>query len=153
MTDATMIKVSAAILAVIAASVGWDVVADLSAGADLAHVVFEVVAVVAALLGVGLLAQRMLAARQEAAHWRSQAEQLLEELGSGVEQQFAAWELTAAEQEVARLLLKGLAFKEIAAVRDTSERTCRDQARAVYKKAGLAGRAELAAWFLEELIP
>ena len=49
-------------------------------------------------------------------------------------------------------MLKGLSFKEIAPVRGTSERTVRQQALAVYAKAGLAGRAELAAFFLEDLL-
>ena len=67
--------------------------------------------------------------------------------------QFRAWGLTPAEADVARLLLLGLSHKEIAAARDTSERTARDQGQAVYKKAGVAGRAELAAFFLEDLLP
>jgi len=37
------------------------------------------------------------------------------------------------------LLLKGLSLKEIATVRGTGERTVREQARAVYRKAGLTG--------------
>ena len=45
-----------------------------------------------------------------------------------------------------------LSFKEAAAVRDTSERTVREQARSLYKKAGLAGRSELSAFFLEDLL-
>ncbi len=53
---------------------------------------------------------------------------------------------------VARLLLKGLSHKEIATVRGASEATARQHATAVYKKANLAGRAELAAFFLEDLL-
>lgn len=50
------------------------------------------------------------------------------------------------------LVLKGLRHKEVSAVRRTSERTCRQQARSVYAKAGLTGRAELSAFFLEDLL-
>jgi DNA-binding NarL/FixJ family response regulator len=53
---------------------------------------------------------------------------------------------------VGLLLLKGLSLKEAAEARQTSERTVRQQALAVYRKAGLAGRAELAAFFLEDLL-
>jgi DNA-binding NarL/FixJ family response regulator len=53
---------------------------------------------------------------------------------------------------VALLLLKGLSVKEIAAVRATSERTIRTQARSLYSKAGLTGRAALSAFFLEDLL-
>ncbi len=50
------------------------------------------------------------------------------------------------------LLLKGLSLRDVAQARSTSERTVRQQALAVYRKAGLAGRAELAAFFLEDLL-
>ncbi|MBZ0120481.1 MAG: helix-turn-helix transcriptional regulator, partial [Sandaracinaceae bacterium] len=73
-------------------------------------------------------------------------------LGEALARQFERWQLTAAEREVALLLLKGLSLKEIAEARGTSERTVRDQARAVYRKAGLAGRSELSAFFLEDLL-
>lgn len=62
------------------------------------------------------------------------------------------WELSPAEKEVALLLLKGLSHKEIAEVRGTSEATVRQQSRALYKKAGLTGRHDLAAFFLEDLL-
>ena len=55
-------------------------------------------------------------------------------------------------EEVALLLLKGLSHKEIAEVRGVAETTVRQQARALYKKAGLGGRNDLAAFFLEDLL-
>ncbi len=90
--------------------------------------------------------------REEAERWRQEAEQSLRSLGEALARQFERWQLTAAEREVALLLLKGLSLKEIAEARGTSERTVRDQARAVYRKAGLAGRSELSAFFLEDLL-
>jgi DNA-binding NarL/FixJ family response regulator len=54
---------------------------------------------------------------------------------------------------VAFLLLKGLSLKEVAGVRNTSEKTARVQSMAVYAKAGISGRSELAAFFLEDLLP
>ena len=53
---------------------------------------------------------------------------------------------------MALLLLKGLAVKEVAALRATSERTIRAQAAALYAKAGVTGRAALSAFFLEDLL-
>lgn len=61
-------------------------------------------------------------------------------------EQFRAWRLTPAEREVALLLLKGRSHKEIAAATGRSERTVRQHAIAAYQKAGLGGRAELAAF-------
>ena len=73
-------------------------------------------------------------------------------LGAAIDQQLERWGLTAAEKEVALLLLKGLSHKEIATARDVAESTVRQQARALYRKAGLGGRHDLAAFFLEDLL-
>jgi DNA-binding CsgD family transcriptional regulator len=91
-------------------------------------------------------------ARAQGQRWRSEARSLLNGLGEAIEAQFARWNFTEAEQEVALLLLKGLSLKEVAAIRATSERTVRAQARSLYGKAGLSGRAALSAFFLEDLL-
>jgi len=91
-------------------------------------------------------------ARVQGERWRAEARGLLEGLGEAIDKQFTRWHLTDAEREVALLLLKGLSHKEIAAIRATSERTVREQARSIYAKAGLSGRATLSAFFLEDLL-
>jgi DNA-binding NarL/FixJ family response regulator len=91
-------------------------------------------------------------ARIQGQRWRSEARSLLTGLGEAIDAQFSRWNFTEAEREVALLLLKGLSVKEIAAVRATSERTIRTQARSLYAKAGLTGRAALSAFFLEDLL-
>lgn len=91
-------------------------------------------------------------ARLQGQRWRTESRALLNGLGQAIEQQFSRWSLTDAEREVALLLLKGLSTKEIAAVRGASERTVREQARSIYAKAGLTGRAALSAFFLEDLL-
>ena len=90
--------------------------------------------------------------RAEAERWRAEAKEALDGLGVAIDAQFERWSLSSAEREVGLLLLKGLSHQEIADVRGVSERTARQQARAVYKKAGLSGRAELSAYFLEDLL-
>ncbi len=69
-----------------------------------------------------------------------------------IHQQFNDWNLTQSEQEVAMLMLKGLNFQEIATIRNTKEKTCRQQASSVYAKSGLVGRHELSAWFIEDFL-
>lgn len=91
-------------------------------------------------------------ARAEAERWKRDASDVLRGLGAAIDAQFERWTLSAAEREVALLLLKGLAHKEIADVRGTSEKTVRQQALSAYRKAGLTGRAELSAFFLEDLL-
>jgi DNA-binding CsgD family transcriptional regulator len=91
-------------------------------------------------------------ARAQGQRWRAEARAHLNGLGQAIDAQFSRWNLTEAEREVALLLLKGLSHKEVAAIRATSERTVREQARSLYAKAGLTGRAALSAFFLEDLI-
>jgi DNA-binding CsgD family transcriptional regulator len=91
-------------------------------------------------------------ARAQGQRWRSEARTYLNGLGEAIEGQFTRWNLTEAEREVALLLLKGLSHKEVATVRAVSERTVREQARSIYTKTGLTGRAALSAFFLEDLL-
>ena len=92
------------------------------------------------------------AARAQGERWRSEARTFLNGLGEAIDAQFSRWNLTEAEREVALLLLKGLSLKEIATIRSTTERTVRAQARSLYSKTGLSGRAALSAFFLEDLL-
>jgi DNA-binding CsgD family transcriptional regulator len=146
--------------------VGADMAADLSGGVSTGHLVIETVALCIALAGVwGTQRQLRLALRRareletdldgtraDLARWRSEAQELLHGLGAAIDRQFQRWGLSTAECEVALLILKGLSYKEVAEVRGTSERTARHQAFAIYRKAGLAGRAEMSAFFLEDLL-
>lgn len=73
---------------------------------------------------------------------------------SAINDEFDTWNLSAAERDVAWFLLKGLPMKEIARLRGASEGTVRKQARAVYSKARLDGRSDLAAHILDRcLVP
>lgn len=130
------------------------------------HVVFEVGLIVLALALLTTLWRGWRGASREAANlyrtlearraerdrWRESAQKLLEGLGSAIDAQFKEWDLTPAECEVALELLKGHSHKRIAKRTDRSERTVRQHAVAVYRKAGLGGRAELSAFFLEDLM-
>ncbi len=98
-------------------------------------------------------AQELARVRAEAEAFRAASRSGAEAVAQAVREQMARWGLTAAETEVARLLLLGLSMKDIAMARGTSERTAREQAQAVYRKGRLAGRAELSAFFLEDLLP
>lgn len=98
------------------------------------------------------LASDLALSRAEAARWKQDAADLIGGLGAAIDRQLEKWALSPAEKEVALLLLKGLSHKEVAEIRAVSETTVRQQARALYKKAGLGGRADLAAFFLEDLL-
>jgi DNA-binding CsgD family transcriptional regulator len=100
----------------------------------------------------GVLKDRLRAAEGEARRFREESRAYLRGLAVAIDRQLVRWALSPAEREVVLLLLKGLSLKEIGTLRECSERTVRHQARAVYRKAGLAGRVELAAFFLEDLL-
>ena len=68
-----------------------------------------------------------------------------------IEEQFAAWQLTPAEREIAWLTVKGLSYAEIASVLNRSEGTIKSLSNAIFKKAGVSGRTQLIASFIEEL--
>jgi DNA-binding CsgD family transcriptional regulator len=86
------------------------------------------------------------------AHLWRQRKIHLEGLAIYIDAQFNAWRLTAAEKDVALMLLKGFSMREISNLRKVSERTTRQQAVTIYSKASIGGRAELSAFFLEDLL-
>lgn len=74
------------------------------------------------------------------------------DLGRVIERQFSDWSLTPAERDVGLLALKGLDVAEIAALRGAAQGTVRAQLTRIYTKAGVSGRAQFAAWFVEDLL-
>jgi DNA-binding CsgD family transcriptional regulator len=130
------------------------------------HVIFETLMIAGALVmattlwlgwwkaehSLGEMRERLEARKAERDEWRENARKALEGLGEAIQRQFDAWKLTPAEREVALLLLKGYSHKHVATATGRSERTARQHATAVYQKAGLGSRAELAAYFLEDLL-
>ena len=91
-------------------------------------------------------------ARREGARWRDAARAHVTGLSTAIAAQFQSWSLTEAEADVAGLMLKGLAHKEIAALRQCSEATVRQHATSVYRKSDLTSRSQLTAFFLEDLL-
>lgn len=67
-------------------------------------------------------------------------------------ERFAEWRLTPAEADVALFAIKGMSTAEIAALRKTSEGTVKAQTNAIYRKAGVSGRPQLLALFIEDLM-
>jgi len=99
-----------------------------------------------------LLIRDLETARVEGLQWRSNMSELIKGLSHGISTQFEQWGLTPAESEVGLLILKGMSYKEIAVMRDVSEKTVRQQAHVIFRKARLSGRAALSAFFLEDLL-
>lgn len=159
--------VIAGILAIVAVLVSFDIFTDSREGVVLWHVLTEGVIGAVALAGMFYLLRGTVSLRhrlekeiedftafkKEADTWRTESRKYIEGLALAIDQQLTKWNLTVAEREVAFLLLKGLSLKEVAEVRKTTEKTARVQSMAVYAKAGISGRSELSAFFLEDLLP
>lgn len=163
----------AAVCGLLTVLVTIDLVSDVASGTTAFHAAIEGTVIAAGAVAAGWFALRVRqtvreardlrdrarelaghldASRRETERWRREAGDLIAGLGAAIDQQLERWGLSPAEKDIALLLLKGLSHKEIAQARSVAETTVRQQARALYRKAGLAGRNELAAFFLEDLL-
>ena len=155
------------VLAVVVIGNLGDVFYDYREGASINHILMELsIALVSfaliAALTVGIWRQTRSNTRLKAelASISESSEQVLppalatarHELALVLKEQFEHWKLTRTECEVAMLLLKGLSFKEIASVRNTMEKTVRQQASSIYRKSDVSGRHAFSAWFIEDLL-
>lgn len=129
-----------------------DVIGDLRKDPASLHFIFEAIVTSALVLGIlfGAFALRrtieLLRAQDQALDVARGA------LGAVIEAQFRSWVLTPAERDVAFLALKGLDVAEIADMRNAAQGTVRAQLTRIYSKAGVSGRAQFAAFFVEDLL-
>ncbi len=154
------------LLAIIAIMNVSDFIIDLQEGSTTFHLVQEAFLVIASLGGIGYLLREVGQRRSELEKIKAQLTQTTSQLTESneklqsvhkqyrevIDKQLKDWSLTPSEKDVAVLLLKGLSFEEIAGVRETKEKTVRQQATAIYRKSGLNGRYEFAAWFFEDFL-
>ena len=147
--------------------VGLDLITDYHSGSTGAHLILEGLLLVTSGTFFVLAVKRLALAKKEITslkvdveklhlekeQWKNETHQLLAGLSVKIEEQFGKWKLTQAETEVGFLLLKGFSLQEIADIRTTKIKTVQQQSQSIYQKTGLASRSELAAFFLEDLLP
>jgi DNA-binding NarL/FixJ family response regulator len=143
-----------------------DLISDYLEGTEAWHLAVEALVVLLSVGGIAYLLQAFIKRQGELEQLKvqlaetndhlSEARQQIRTAGQEytqvIQKQFDTWQLTPSEKEVASLLLKGLSFDEIANVRNTKEKTVRQQATAIYRKSGLGSRHEFAAWFFEDFL-
>ena len=143
----------AAVLAAATAFFAYDIVADLGDGSEsLLHVVVEAAVFVSVSAVLFLELRRVGELRRAISREQIKTARLSGELLSVMRRQFSRWQLSPSESEVAFLLIKGLSMREISEARQVKEKTIRQQATSIYAKSGYAGRHELAAHFIEDLM-
>jgi len=144
----------------------WEIVFEFAAGEtmsemadDLARLALSVFVLAvfayeyrAQQLALRQFSQQLSRAQGGLSRLEPQTVEIANQYRSVMQRQFDAWQLTESEQDVVILMLKGLSFREISQLRETREKTVRQQASTVYRKANVASRHELAAWFLEDLL-
>ena len=150
----------------VAIASGFDLAADSYHGASMQHIIKEGIII---LLSILAIAWMMFEIHQQTSEIRSLKAELettrksdslaksyilegRKQLSQAIHQQFNDWQLTISEAEVGWLLLKGLSLKEIAYLRETTEKTVRQQASSIYKKADIKGRHAFSAWFIEDIL-
>ncbi len=117
-----------------------------------AHPMVELTAVIALLIGtaLGLRELRRLTRRNDRVESSLRAARgAFSEL---MEESFARWGLTPSERDVALLTIKGMSVAEIAVARRSQPGTVKAQSSAIYRKAGVEGRAGLLGCFIEDLM-
>ena len=154
------------IFAMVGFASGSDLVADSYHGANTEHIVKEAVIIILSLSAIAWLLYDLRERRLQISSLKQELEAISSTqatpktyvlegrrtLGNVVSQQFEEWNLTDSEREVGWLLLKGLSLKEISIVRNTKEKTVRQQASSIYSKAGIDGRHAFSAWFIEDIL-
>lgn len=144
-----------------------DIFEDMLEGAPLKHIIPEFIVVLATAttstyLFLKFASNRfvrltqaelnVMKAQTSATEWQNKAKELTLGLSQAITKQLEDWRLTKAEQEIAFLLIKGMSVNEISEIRNTSPQTTRQQSSIIYRKSGLEGRAQLAAFFIEDIL-
>jgi len=143
-----------------------DVFVDIELGVPIWHIIEEISIVIMSAFGAAYLIfhirRRTAELHQlseliqhkdvELENISAQTREARKQYSLAIHDQFISWGLTKSEREVALFILKGFTFKEIAIIRDTKEKTVRQQASSIYEKSGVEGRHAFAAWFMEDLL-
>ena len=119
---------------------------------EVIHLVFEGGAVVALFFGMVSLFNYTSFLKNQNIKAQMQLSALKVDFDEYVRSQFAKWELTVAEKDVALLLLRGLNTSDIADLRSVSVGTIKVQAHNVFGKSGVSSRVEFMALFMDEFI-
>lgn len=134
----------------------WDVIADIFRldvpTPWLDHSQIELIAAIFLALSLGIIGWQVVTLNREYRAARSTVKAASGQLLGVIYDRFELWQLSPSEAEIALLLIKGLSTQEICTLRETQPGTVKSQSSAIYRKAGVAGRQELAAYFVEDLL-
>ncbi|MEL6806525.1 MAG: LuxR C-terminal-related transcriptional regulator [Pseudomonadota bacterium] len=116
------------------------------------HELIEIGAALGLIIGAGVGAFMLRATLRRSAHVESQLRAASGAFMELLDDRFRDWGLTPAERDVALFSIKGMSTQDIAQMRETSEGTVKAQTNAIYRKAGVSGRPQLLALFIDDLM-
>ncbi|MGO4916517.1 helix-turn-helix transcriptional regulator [Pseudogemmobacter sp. W21_MBD1_M6] len=143
-----------AVQAACAAFFVYDVIKDILEGhsASVFYLFMETLATLSLISAAALEARmlrRLLIDRSETARSMKIARG---EMQNVIDSYFRDWALTPAEADVAALTIKGCSITEIAEMRGSRDGTVKTQLNAIYRKAGVTGRTQLATMLIDDLM-
>lgn len=119
---------------------------------EVIHLAFEAGAVLALFFGMVSLFKYTAFLKNQNIRAQTQLSALKVDFDEYVRNQFAKWELTVAEKDVALLPLRGLNTSDVAELRSVSVGTIKVQAHNIFGKSGVSSRVEFMALFMDEFI-
>lgn len=119
---------------------------------DTTHFTLEIIAVICLFYAFLNVFERLRQARIQIDDSRSKLESLRQDFRSIFNDKCTNWGLTAAERDVAILLLKGLPLAEIAEARKTAIGTVKAQSSTIFRKASVRSRPELMSVILDDFL-
>jgi len=139
----------------------YDVIKDITEHAkndlpysesDVVHTFFETIAVVGLLFG----SVSMWRSLQHSIQLNARATETIEiqkgHFDDVAQSRFHAWSFTHSEMDVAKLILRGLSLKEMAAARSVSVGTIKAQINSILRKSGAENRAAFLGLFIDEFL-
>ena len=139
-----------------AAFFAWDVIEDIRVAApgslSTAYITIEALATISLILAVAFELHHLRALHRRKAQLERQVSVASGALHEVMQAQFTDWNLTPAERDVAAFAIKGMSIAEMAALRNAAEGTVKSQLNAVYRKAGVSGRAALLGLLVDDLL-
>ncbi|MFM2356760.1 MAG: hypothetical protein RLZZ528_2496 [Pseudomonadota bacterium] len=116
------------------------------------HLYAEIGANIALVLGVVFQARYLLKLLDRQADTDRALSVASGALSDVIEAYFREWNLTRSEADIALFTIKGYSIAEIAKLRGSAEGTIKTHLNAIYRKAGVAGRAQLVSLLIEDLM-
>jgi DNA-binding CsgD family transcriptional regulator len=128
------------------------VASDIESLDGLSHSIPEALATICLFLGIAVEIRVFLGLLHRQQRLRQGLDVASGALAEVMQNYFARWKLTEAEQDVAGFAIKGYSIAEIAGFRGSAEATIKAQLNSIYRKSGAQGRAQLVSVLVEDLL-